>query len=264
MAENVASNLTVIAPLYKGLIHTDDPAHVALFQGTDLSTGEGRVAYLDRLNDARSTASELTQDIARTAAAALYGVDLQRQGQTVNLVAVEGCLQQIGDRRLHGGQIIERIWKDVVPREIVKQLPAPIIQTISGCVIEEVRAVLDELRKLGGGNVVGVTHEYHAARVAKMLGEEVGGVEKSEVLTPEEIIQRVRADQPFEKFVVDLVRASAPTREVIQKEEKDERIFGPLHKLSRVLEKCSFGGFNLEIFLANRLRKRKQQKLLAS
>lgn len=257
MIEDVSKDNVLVAPLYKGLVNTTNPDHVALFKGVDPSTGEKmeREAYLRMLSDNRGTAPELTQDIARAASAALLASDHKRKGENARLISVEGCLQQIGDRKLYGAEIMEGIWRNVVPKEVMRDLGALQISTVSACTIREVKTILEELDRLGGGRVIGITHDYHRPRVNTMFEEEVDGNQTADVFTPEEAVGRLRIDQPYEQFVVDMVKAGAPLPEIVAKERKMEKIYGPLHWISRHLEQLTGEKFNLEEWLANRARK---------
>lgn len=262
MIESGGGQPTVIAPFYKGLVNIgpQNLEHASLFTGWNYETNSKvePEAYLGLVRDNRRTEPALTQDIARATAAALAGAEINRNGGDARLVSVEGCPQQIGNRALSGGEIIQGIWRQVVPKELMAALPEPTIRLVSGCAIEEVRTVLKELRAIEGWDLVGVTHDYHIGRVDKMLHEEMLTGESARVLSPREVVRDFRADQPYERFAADLVKAGEPDTEIVAKERKWEKlVYGPLHSISRFLEK-RFGG-NFEIWMANRARKKPKQ-----
>ncbi len=249
--------MNLVAPFYKGIVHVESQGSLALITKRDPITGNdiSDERYVELVREASVEATELVQDIARASAAALLAANQKQQGIASRLIAVEGCSQIVGGKSMTGADIMESIWSRVVPQEIMSALYLPIIEHISDCTVREARAILAHLPE--GGTVHCITHGYHQARVQKMLREEAGdGQRIHDVLTPEQIIERVGFAQPFYRFIADVVSAGAPTAETVRAEHKKEvLIYAPLHMVSRFGEKITFGTFNLEMFLAKKMRK---------
>jgi hypothetical protein len=249
--------MSLIAPFYKGLVKLDTPDSLALITKRNSATGVeiSDEQYLALVRASVRQATELTQDIARAAAGALFAAYQQRGGTPSCLVTVEGCPQSVGGQSMTGASIMESIWHHVVPPEVMSALPAPIVEHVSDCTVREARAVLAHVGP--GETVHGITHEYHAKRVGKILREEANIHHVvGDVFTPEQVIERMADTQPSSRFIADLVQAGAPSDETVKAERKKEAfIYGPLHKVSRMGEKITFGAFNLELFLAKKMRK---------
>ena len=239
----------VVAPLYKGLVQNLDSDAFALMTKRDPTTGNQMEddTYIQLMQRQRQNAPELVQNVARAAASAVIA---HKEG--AHLICVEGCPQQVGNNALVGSEIMEHIWTGVVPREIL-QPNQLIIEDISGCTIEEVRAILQHVDKAGIIDVV--THEYHLKRTNTLLKEEKEPYQSIAVRTPSSVANGLVDSFPKAEYLRDLIGAGEPTEEFIAKERTMERILGPLHSISRVLEKGTFGQFNLEMQLAAKMRK---------
>ena len=254
----------LIAPLFKGFVNTDDPGHVELFKGFGnlgrRLTGEDRTNYVSLVNGSRASAPELTQDIAR-AAAAVLAFDVKMQGRNLNLdfgesllVSVEGSPQSIGDQELTGGEIMSGIWDKVMPRELMRS--APVIKNVSSCTIVEVREILKTLEELGGDKVLAITHGYHLPRVDRMFKEESQMDVTVVVGNPEGVVGKVAIDSPAKVFLKDLVEAGAPLlRTRIKERVLEALVYRPLHFVSQNYERLT--GESLEEKLANRARRKR-------
>jgi|GEM_PF-5897817 len=249
--------MNLVAPFYKGLVRLESQDSMALITKRDPITGDdiSDERYVQLVGGATKDATELVQNISRAATAALFAAHQKQNGIASRLITVEGCPQIVGGQPMMGADIMESVWSRIVPQEIISALPFPIIERISDCTVREARAILAQIRD--GGTVQGITHDYHQGRVQKILREEAGGDQEiPDVLTPEQIIELVGGEQPSYRFIADLVKAGAPTSETVQGERKKEKlIYVPLHAISRLGEKLSFGKFNLEMLLAKKMRK---------
>lgn len=246
------------APLYKGLVHADDRESIALVTRRNTATGEEipLEQYIELVADAREEHPELVQDVVRATTAALLAQSHRMQSRQPLLASVEGCEQTVGGVRMTGGAIMESIWRNVVPPALMQELPL-YIDHVSRCTIEEIRVLLaipgiEEIR--------GITHAYHEKRTARMMREEAGDHLALGVSTPEEIVAYHSMRNPHTNFVRDLVAAGGPTEAFNKKEQTMEAAYAPLHACSRIGEKLTFGAFNLEIALADRIRKRAEKK----
>lgn len=249
--------MNLIAPFYKGIVYSNSQISLALITKQDPETGNpiSDVKYLELVADSVRDSIELVQDISRASAAALLSVYRKQNSINSRLITVEGCQQIVGGKPMMGADIMASIWTNVIPRNVMSNLPEPIVECTSNCTVCEARAVLNHIPQ--GGSVQAVTHDYHLARVQGILEEEaIAGQEILDVLTPDQIIKLVGVEQPSYRFISDLVKASTPPSELIKIEaEKERLIYHPLHFISRFGEKLTFGMFNLEMFLARRMRK---------
>lgn len=249
--------MNLVAPFYQGLVHLESQDSMSLITKHDPVTGNeiSDESYVKLVREYAAEATELVQDIARASAAALLAAHQKRQGSTSRLITVEGCPQIVGGQPMMGADIMESIWRYVVPQEVMSALPAPIIERISECTVREARAILAHLQD--NETVQGVTHSYHQARAHKILREEAkNGQKVNNVLTPEQIIEHIGIKQPSHRFIADLVSAGAPTSKTVQAEcRKGALIYTPLHMISRLGERITFGKFNLEMSLAKKMRK---------
>lgn len=154
---------------------------------------------------------------------------------------------------MDGGRIMNAIWNGVVPAEVLEGIPPPIIRSVSHCTIEEVRAIL---RIAGGGDVVAVTHRYHHSRTERMFQEEAVREQSVRTDLPESVaLWGCMIRERLTPFLIDVVEAAAPSPEEVQEEEKMEKwIYGPLHTTSRLVEIVTFGGCNLEMWMAKNMR----------
>lgn len=248
--------MPLIAPFFKGIVDLHDPRTLALLtkrprNGTERMSDE---CYVRLVRDVSRVSPEMGQTIARAAAAALLAAETTLRGETARLVAVEGCTHVVGDGKVTGGEIMADLWRSVLPHALTEWLPPPIIEGISACTLQEARAVLAHVPDRG--SVQGVTHAYHLPRAEALLREEARPQQQVlPVLTPEQIVAGAPADSPAARFVRELVAAGAPDERTEREEAWRERMYALLHRVSR-LGRCLTGGrYELEIALAERLRK---------
>lgn len=239
----------LVAPLYKGLVQNPDSAAVALMTKRDPTTHNTieDATYIELMHSQRENTPELLQNVARATAAAVLA-----HKEHAHLISVEGCPQQVGDNTLVGSEIVEHIWRGVVPRDIINPEQF-IIEDISGCTVEEVRTIMSHLSRIG--IIDGVTHEYHKPRTEQIFQEEKAFLQHTVVRTPSSVANSLSKFFPRAEYIREVIRAGEPTQEFIEQEQKMERILGPLHTVSRMMEKGTFGLFNLEKTLAARMRK---------
>ncbi len=245
------------APLYKGLVDAEDPASLALITRKDPTTGNAIELdrYVQLVRESNQHHPELVQDIARATTAALFARFCKQDKQAPILVSVEGCEQRVGGQKMTGARIMESIWHSL-PSDLNDGIPIRIHEE-SRCTIQEVRALLRPF--CDNDAILGVTHAYHADRVERIFQEErpkkknVGITVK----TPEKLAGfYAQSGSEIDRFIRDVVNAGAPSEDFVRKEGKMERILGPLHTVSRTVEKVI--GWNLEMWLANRARKNKR------
>ncbi len=247
-------SLVLCAPFYKGLVDAEDPESMALITRRDPTTDNEipLARYVQLVREANPRHSELVQDIARASASALQAAALGQRGRSVMLASVEGCEQIVGGKPITGGKIMESIWCSL-PADLMAGIPIRIEQR-SRCTIQEVRALLEAFGTSGKSSAIcGVTHGYHVPRVSRMLREESQKETVVQVETPETIVD-IFHNQPYADFVRDVVKAGAPSTIVALKEGMMECAYTPLHGISRLGEFLT--GRNLEMFLANRTRKK--------
>ncbi len=246
----------ICAPLYKGLVNAGDEESMALITRRDPTTDNeiSLQRYIQLVQEANPRYPELVQDIVRASTSAMQAMMLGRDGRRVTLASVEGCEQTVGGKQMTGGKIMESIWHSL-PAELIGDTPIH-IEERSRCTIEEVRLLLQALQGQGEkGAICAVTHSYHEARAARMFREEAPKDVVTQVLTPGSLLDIFeRARPPHFNFVRNLAIAGNPSMELQRREEKMEWIYASIHTVSRLGEYVS--GFNLEMYLANRARKK--------
>lgn len=249
----------LVAPFYKGLVNDSDPASLALITKKDPTTGADIPddAYIKLVEKHKAMAPELVQDVARVSAAAVLALRNPR-GADVHPrpIFVEGCPQTVGGKTMYGGEIMQSIWENVVPSALkeANQNSTPIVKSVSDCTVREVREILAELES--NGVLYGVTHEYHRERVETILGEEAEPAQVVQVYSPSWATADIPGTYGPMRFVKDVVAAGMPTPQTLRKENRNEAfIYKPLHRVSRTVEWLTNGKFNLEMHLAERMRK---------
>lgn len=263
--------LVLQAPLFKGIIDTPKPE--ALMMITRKNPGKmthmDQGAYLELLQHEQRKAVEapealqyatlaLLQNIARVASTALLAARTKQQGGEARLIAVEGCRHRIGGRSMSGAEVANHIWEDVVPVVISDHCLRPIVHCISDCTMGEVRALFQYAPR--DSTLQPVTHAYHRDRVDLLFAEERNGHDVHGTQTPEEIAQGFDVHpQTQEGFLKQIIAIASPPPAFVAREEKAERsIYKPLHTLSHSVERWTRGRFNLELFLARKMRKDQQ------
>jgi len=249
-----------VAPFFKGLIDNKDRMAWSVMMKRDCTTGQPieDQAYLELVEACKGMVPELIQNVARAASGALLAQNKRDANETRRLISIEGCMQRVGDEMLTGSQVMQKIWENVVPDEIMRDVPPPIVENISYCTVAEVRGIL---KYIGDSGILhAVTHSYHKPRVEDVFREEMNtkpGGHCIAVWTPEDVVQLSDIRHPYEHFVRDLVMRSMPPNHEVKREMRLEKwMYRPLHTLSRVGEVLTRGRFNLEQRLASRLRLR--------
>jgi hypothetical protein len=250
----------VYAPMFKGVINTDEPEALELVTRQNRVTGTmmDKDQYLRLLRDAWFTHPFLAQDVTRASAAALLRNALSYRLGHPQLVAVEGCEHRVGGKLMSGAQIMESIWKNVVG-ELTLDYPKPIIEHTSRSTVEEVRAILRYADH--NGSVELVTDDYHVPRTERIAREEKLYGQQVAVHSPFFIAHSSHLVSPQQRFAVDICRTSEEVDQAaldayFQKERKGEtRVLGPLHAISRRIERMTFGKVNVETAMAKALRK---------
>jgi hypothetical protein len=246
----------ISAPLFKGIIKSpDNDASIIANGGQDAKTGlrMSQHEYVQFLFRERDRYPQLIQNVARAAASAILAHSSKDQGES-RLIAVEGCEHVVGNRVFKGGELMEHLWHNVVPKEIMDELPDPEIRSVSTCTVEEVREVLS-MRKDLPGQLRFVTHDYHVPRTKKILKEEKAG--GAEVFTPIQTFSQGYMHKSHGDFLKDVIRASEPSPKTVKDEEWKEQWFsGPLHWASHLIEDRIFEDLNIEILIAHAMRRK--------
>jgi hypothetical protein len=208
------------------------------------------------------------QNVVRAASAALlshaseYG-NGARKGPA-HLIAVEGCRHVVGGKSMSGGEIMNSIWQSVMPHDLMASIPAPIIKHESLCTVQEVRAILKELD--ADGQVDAITHDYHLARTEQIFNEEKSQSQTVQMYYPSAANGAGSRLDPSHTFIVSLVNSGGGEEEDISQQEQwgEKWAQGPLHAISRVIERRTRGRVNVEVALAKILRKRHKPSETAS
>ena len=160
---------------------------------------------------------------------------------------------------MSGGQIMESIWNNVVPEEVMRTIPKPLIEHYSRSTVEEVRAVLAHMDVRDRLELI--THPYHIPRTQRIAKEEKMADQEVHVYPPEQGANSGWPLDPDHTFIYDLSRASEKhaweVMDYMKREEKKEkRILRPLHAVSRVIEVVTNGAVNIETAMAGYRGKR--------
>lgn len=246
----------LIAPFYKGLVHLPDRESLALITKRDpvANTVLSNDAYLHMIGRWLMRSPELIQNVVRAGVASLLAVQLRQQGATPRLVSVDGCSQVVGGRAMGGAQIVENIWRQVIPRELMVAAPSPLIENVSDCTVAEARTIVKHARKTHS-RIHAITHDYHMHRVRRTLHEAAGSSDGIRVYTPEDIVQVANTEHPEARLIVDLVRVGTIAEGTVRRERLLETFaYGPLHLISRSIDCASRGRISIEEWIAHKLR----------
>lgn len=240
----VAAPSRLLHALYKGTV--DIPAKLL-----ERVRVEGREEYLRLFQAAAETNPPFAQNVARAGGLVLAGLDMKLAGCEGRLIGGDGCPQNAGEWK-KGAEIMAMIWRNVMPEELMKDLPPAQVQWESTCTWNEIRAVCQHKRS-SDESILASTHAYHLPRVQSMYIEQG---ESGNVLTPEEILGKCPLMQPPEKFVAELIRIATPSDDLDRRERRKESfIYRPLHVVSRIGERLTGGRFSLEEWIAEKLRR---------
>lgn len=240
-----------VAPLFKGdapaptgsTEHAIRQRNEIVMTGINPTTGLpiDRKLYIDCLQNTAKDNPSLAQNVGRMAAAVIDAVD----GELVpaGLVAVEGCTWDWGQKPRRGAEIHHSIFEGVIPEEQRDRVPEFITQPSSGRTLEEVRVIrsLANTREIPHFDLV--THEYHEQRTRAIVHEILSAVEsnqrRSVVMTPKAIqassMERTPIPGASLRFLHDIITLSEPPAELIEAEQKKERILWTLMRTRQML-----------------------------
>lgn len=198
--------------------------------------------YLDLLEAARAANRPLAENIGRVVAASLRAIlideseeDTKREEwakERGQLMFVEGCEWDWGLKTRTGAETNLTIFKGIVPEPVQKRLLTPIVDSHSRRTYEELRKVFDLCSHIPvSPRIEAVTHDYHQSRalqIAEALRSRLApAMQPCIVHTPLEIASQFQHrtmlrghKEGWERFLIDLVRTTQPTRAVMQKEEE--------------------------------------------
>lgn len=243
--KNVPHGSTIVWPAFKGVIKMEDPVGLNILQNpVDLSSKEIRQSFLKKYFWLTKTSPKLAQNIVRTVVASTIAP------KKSIITAVEGSQHQLSDQKVTGADITKKIFNNVVPAEHKREINLQYFPK-SNSTLEEVRTILNQILPNQKPRIIAVTNQYHKKRVHKILCEEYGKQGGTfSVITPTESLPLI--NNPFIKKIIEL---GAVSKKFNFKEKILEHlVYRPLHFISYWLEKMSGNKFNLEIWLAKKIR----------
>lgn len=252
----------IIAPIFQGRINVPDPYAEALLTGVNPLAGNAPYThnflspgvYVRTVASCKEDYPELVQNVARALVAAAFADHKKRVHNVESrLASVDGVLHTVGDGRYSGSSLMHTVWKGVMSYFDLKEL---IIETSSLCTREEIARLL-ELRPTPRAAVIAIVHEHRRQHVQMLLREQCA-VLCSRVYSPQEIIDHISyGSRKRYDFVRDVVLAAEPTERQNREEQWWNTVVAkPFHRVSRLVEQCTFEKVSPERLLAHMFRKR--------